>query len=109
MMGEGGTMDYINKLRDRAALAVFQFLLEHSDYGKEKWVHTDILADNAWELADRLMEKRGRPDKCRGCSLLKKATDEMTKELIASGRLSEGGAGPKSLRDSAGKEKPAAD
>jgi len=93
----------IDKLRDKAALIAFQFFLEHSDYEKEKWIDTNILPDDAWELADRFIEKRG--GKCRGCSFLKASMDETIKAEIASGHLTNQGAAEK-LKSSSTKKKP---
>jgi hypothetical protein len=83
----------IDKLRDKAALIAFQFLLEQSDYKKDKFIDTDMVLENAWELADKFIEKRGGP--CRGCSLLKTSTDEIMKAAIAEGRITDQGAGPR--------------
>jgi hypothetical protein len=94
MMGKGGNMR-IDELRDKAALIAFQFLLENSDYKKELWVDTNTLSDSAWELADRFIEKRG--GKRRGCSLLNKSMDEIQKEAMALGHITNLGAGPVTL------------
>jgi len=93
----------IDELRDKAALAAFQFLLEQSDYKDSKFIDIDLLSDNAWELADRFINHRG--DKCHGCPHKKSSVDKMMEEAMASGHMTDQGAGPRSLRDST-KKKP---
>jgi len=55
-------MDY-DKLRDEAALAAWQALLQRNEYGKEEYSAVRQIAATAWDYADAFMDNRPSKDK----------------------------------------------
>lgn len=76
--GEGEYMN-IDKLRDKAALIAFQFLLkqEKVEYKDSKFIDIDTLSANAWVMAERFIDNRGV--KCARCPYSSANTDEIIK------------------------------